>query len=99
MRVEYRPAALADLENALDYIARDSPSAAIRIIDAIEDACLTTLSAFPSSGKTHEHILPGLRILVVENYRICYFAHPDRIEVLRILHGARALGSASVIRR
>ena len=75
------------------YIARDNPSAANRLVDAIESK-YETLARAPGIGEPRPDILPGLRSFTVKRYVIYYREIPDGIEVVRVLHGARDASAA-----
>jgi toxin ParE1/3/4 len=83
-----RPAASADLEDIWWYIAQDSPEAADRLLDRIQEKLLS-LSQFPHMGASRDDLMPRLRSFSVSNYLIFYFPLEDGIEVIRVLHGAR----------
>ena len=48
---------------------------------------------FPGMGPSRDELRPGLRCFVVSPYVVFYRPVEDTIEVLRILHGARDIGS------
>ena len=83
-----RPAASADLEEIWWYIAQDSPEAADRLLDRIQEKLLS-LSQFPHMGASRDDLIPRLRSFSVSNYLIFYFPIEDGIDVIRVLHGAR----------
>jgi toxin ParE1/3/4 len=88
VRIEWRPAARADLFDLVSYIALDSLSAAVRMHDAIT-AAVQGLPAHPLRGRPGR--MDGTRELVVPQtpYVVVYSASATVIEVLRVLHGAR----------
>jgi len=92
--VRMDPAADLDVDECFAYIAADNLDAAIRFLDAIEDA-LDKLARMPGMGRIRDFADPrlaGLRswpIKGFKNYLIFYRPILDGIEVLRILHGAR----------
>ncbi len=51
MKLVYLSAALADLQNIHDYIAKDDPAVAVTVIARIK-ASLDRLLDFPKSGRT-----------------------------------------------
>jgi len=65
-----------------------SESAADRVILRFETA-FGRLSAFPVAGATRDRLAPGLRVVFQSNYAIYYLCDGDRIEIVRVLHGAR----------
>ena len=72
-----------------DYIARDNPAAAQRVVDGIAKKA-EILELFPEAG----HRLPhpsgrNLRVLIYGRYRIAYVVKDDRsIDVIGVYHGA-----------
>lgn len=88
MKVAWLPRALADRDAQLDYIAHDSPKAAIAQGDRIESQ-IETLSAYPEMGRVGR--VAGTRELVVSRtpFIVVYRVQAERIEILRVLHGAQ----------
>ena len=87
-RVEWTDAAWAELDQALDYIARLNPDAAERTAVRI-DAATDTLEIFGLSGR----VVPGqtdpaLRELIVSPYRVVYQVEETRIVIVAFLHGS-----------
>jgi toxin ParE1/3/4 len=78
----------SDLEDILAYLEARSPAAAERLTASIEQTS-QRLSQFPLMGRSREELAPELRSIVVGHYVLFYRVQPDRIEVLRILHGRR----------
>ena len=89
MKTVFRPAAIEDLDNILTHIAQDNPSAAIRVVDAIEAFCFESLAENRHIGASRDDIIPGLRIFPVGAYLICHFVTNDHVEIARIVHGAQ----------
>jgi toxin ParE1/3/4 len=77
-----------DLIAIWQYIARDSETAADRLLDRIE-ARWQQLAAYPFSGAPRDDVAPGIRHLVVGDYLTLYRVGGDAIEILRVLHGHR----------
>ncbi|HEY5207801.1 MAG TPA: type II toxin-antitoxin system RelE/ParE family toxin [Roseiarcus sp.] len=82
-----RPA-LADLEGIGDFIARDNPAAAKRIVVGVV-ASVDALRDHPNLGRPGR--LTGTRELVVSGtpYLVPYRALGDDVEILAVFHGAR----------
>lgn len=78
----------ADIESIGDYIAQDSPRAALQWIAEIE-AKLEAIAAAPGIGRERSEVLKGLRTTAFGNYLICYRQIADGAEILRVFHGAR----------
>ena len=88
MKVVWLSRALADRDSQIDYIAQDSPKAAIGQGDRIERQ-IETLSAYPELGRKGR--VAGTRELVVNRtpFIVVYRVRAERIEILRVLHGAQ----------
>lgn len=88
MRVRWLPAALANVEAAIDYIALDNPAAADRVLARIEQA-VERLAEHPSIVRPGR--VPGTRELVIPDtpYIIPYRVRDNVVEILRAstLHG------------
>src|SRR5260221_12757159 len=80
-----------DLKGIFDYIARDSPSIAISVIERIL-AAIDRLSDFPLMGpRIREWKRSTLRHVIVHSYRIIYRPEREAIILIAIVHGARDL--------
>lgn len=92
MRVVRSPKFLDDLAAAYAWIAPDSVRAAERLLDRVE-ATVERLGQYPLIGALRESLGPGLRSIRVGPFRhlVFYRVEADRIVLLRLLHGARAL--------
>ena len=88
MRVRWLRTALANLEAEAQYIARDSPAAASRVVAAIARS-VERLAEYPASGRPGR--VAGTRELVVPGtpYIIPYRVRGGAVEVLRVFRGAR----------
>ncbi|WP_256376542.1 type II toxin-antitoxin system RelE/ParE family toxin [Xenorhabdus sp. KK7.4] len=87
MRLEWKPMALADREQIMEYIAQDNPQAAIALDDefeaSAERACLQPEMYKPGRVK-------GTREIVVRpHYILVYRVKRDILMVLRVLHAAQ----------
>ncbi|HUB28011.1 MAG TPA: type II toxin-antitoxin system RelE/ParE family toxin [Tepidisphaeraceae bacterium] len=88
------PAAVADVDAAALFIARDSVDAAIRFHDAVDITC-EQIQEFPTRSPRYELPEPQfseLRRRAVQgfrNYLIFYRFDGDAVDVIRVLHGAR----------
>ena len=60
------PEAAKDLDEIHDYIAVDNPSAALHLIDALEEKC-RVISQSPEMGRKREELAPSLRSFSVGN--------------------------------
>ena len=89
--------ARVDVEEIAEYIARDSPKAAVKFFVAVEKAC-DLLVGMPGAGAKQEvgdPWLAELRIWPIKGFRnflVCYLPLADGVEVVRVIHGARDVG-------
>ena len=88
-RVVWTESAQSSLQDILGYIAKDSPSAAFRVLGKILERAesLDTLSergrAVPELGR------PEVREVLVYSYRVLYEVAPSEVHILALVHGAR----------
>ena len=93
-KVHLRPAARRDLEGIADFFADGSLATALRFA-AATDAALSRLVESPRIGHPRpgeDPLLLQLRSWPVpgfEDILVIYRSDPGRIDVIRILHGAR----------
>ena len=98
-RVHLRRAAEGDIDSHFLFIAEENVAAAIRFHDAARSA-LDRLGEMPEIGsrrQTSSSALTGLRMWPIPDfpsYLIFYFSHEHGIDVVRVLHARRDLGSA-----
>ena len=72
------------------FIARDDHRAADRQLDRTEAQC-QLLASNPRLGRIRPEIAHDAREWVVGRYLILYRALDDGVEIVRIVHGARAM--------
>lgn len=89
-QIIFSPQAIADLESAVRFIARDNPEAAVRVGNALMDRVLI-LENFPLIGSPSAK-RPGVRKLVARPNIIYYRPRLDEpcVDILHFWHGARA---------
>jgi len=90
-KIHYLEISKNDLDQIFDYILKDSPANALKILDEIDEG-ISKLSQFPELGrqpKDDKLKAFGYRILILSNYLIFYIVKEDIIEIHRILHGSR----------
>lgn len=91
-RVGWTPQALADLQAAYEFVARDSIRYAEALTDRLFDA-VGRLELFPLSGRVVPEIgREDIRELIVGTYRVVYRVSDDEVEILTVTHAARPLG-------
>ncbi len=79
-----------DLIEIAVYIAKDNPSAADRVLDALEEKT-ELLAEYPRLGAERPDIAAEVRAFPVGKYLILYHAIEGGIEIVRYAHGARRL--------
>ena len=88
MKVKWVRLALNDLNEAAEFIARDNPKAASRVVKRIWDA-VQVLADQPHAGRAGR--VHGTREMVVTGTPdiIPYRVVEDTVQILRVLHGKR----------
>jgi toxin ParE1/3/4 len=88
MEVLWLEGALADLNEIVEYVAERNPAAAPKVAAALHHAA-ARLGTHPRVGRRGR--VAGTRELVVPRlpFVIAYRTKPDRIEVVRVIHGRR----------
>ena len=88
MKLTWTRLALADLDNAYEYISEDRPSAALDVIERIEKA-LEALRKHSYIGRPGR--IEGTRELVISGtpFVIPYRIRHSQVELLAVMHGAR----------
>lgn len=94
MRLTVLPAAKADMIEIGDYIAADNPARARSFVAEIEAVIFGKIADRPASFPARSDLAPGLRVARHGHYLIFFTYDAERIEVARVLHGARDLGRA-----
>ncbi|MFA6955532.1 MAG: type II toxin-antitoxin system RelE/ParE family toxin [Thermoanaerobaculia bacterium] len=89
--VEWAESALRALEEAAEYISKDSPAyAAVLVVGAIQRA--ESLARFPQRGRAvPEYRDAEVREVFVGSYRLIYRILPERVLILAFVHSARDL--------
>jgi toxin ParE1/3/4 len=88
VRVRWLRVALANLDGEAEYIAKDNPAAAGRVVQRIFRA-VNLLAENPAMGRAGR--VAGTRELVAAEtrYIIPYRVRGDVVEILRVFHAAR----------
>lgn len=87
MRLIYTPRSLEDFDRILEYIARDNPSAAVRLGEDLLEAC-ELLKSHPLLGEAIDDLATGLRRFVCRGYGIYYRVDEElqAVYIGRFLH-------------
>lgn len=89
MRIVWTRRYLHELAEIGDYIAKENPRAAAKVVNDIHSTTRRLLSSNPFIGRKGE--IKGTRELVIPRtpYIVAYRVGDDRIEILFVQHGAR----------
>lgn len=91
MKVVWTEQASRRVSEIEEFISRDRPDAAAKLIDKIVDRG-DALAKHPDRGRRLPEIPgSGLRELVVDSYRVVYRRTSNTIEVLTVFEGHRLL--------
>jgi len=91
-KLQFTPLALSDLDDILDYIARERPMTAVAVIRRIRQAC-EKIARFPEMGQRRPEFSAEYRSFPVERWVVFYRIVDDRVEVHRVLDGSRDIDS------
>ena len=82
-------AAKGDLRKILEYLEGDSPSALLKVVDALDDA-MQLLADNPGIGHLRSDLTPqDVRFWSVLRYLVIYRPDTKPLEIVRVLHGKR----------
>ena len=84
------PEAFNDIDEIAAFIAQESPIAAHRVLDEIDQA-IQNLTAFPNQGHTRTDLTNRpLRFIRVRDYLIAYAPDEKPLCVIAVIHGHRS---------
>ena len=86
------PRAQDDLDEIWSYIADDSPASADRLIELFHEKFLL-LSSQPLIGEARPQLAQDLRSFCAGNYVVLYRLLQRGIEIARVIHAARDIGT------
>jgi toxin ParE1/3/4 len=88
VRIRFLSIAFRDLDEIKEYIGRDNPAAAQRVVERIATQ-IDKLKSIPYLGRSSD--IPGTRTLVVPNlpYVVIYELARDEIVIAGVMLGAR----------
>jgi plasmid stabilization system protein ParE len=91
--IEWTESAVSSLIDAIEYVARDSPSYGAGLAVAAERAA-ASLDIFPDRGRrVPEFNDPAVRELSVGTYRLIYRVGAKRVLLLAFVHKSRDLSA------
>ena len=89
--IEWAESAVVTLLDAVEYIARASPSYAAALAVRAERAA-ASLSELPERGRLVEEFDdPAVREIAVDRYRLIYRVQRSRVMILALVHKSRDL--------
>jgi toxin ParE1/3/4 len=89
-RLTFAPLAEADLDQILEFIARDKPLAAVTFVEKLREKCFL-LAANPELGELRPDLAVNLRAFSVGNYVIFYRSMQNEVEIIRVVSGFQNL--------
>ena len=91
--VRWTEAAVDDLSEAAEFIAKDSPFYATALVREARAAAFS-LRRFAERGRiVPESDDPTIRELFIKHYRLIYQTTDDHVFILAFIHGARDLAA------
>ena len=98
LRITFTAEAEKDVDDAIDFVSMDNPTAAGGLAERIEKS-LRLLAERPYLGRqAPETGQPGMRRMAVPPYVVFYFVGQQAVQVVRVLHGARQLEDRKLYR-
>jgi toxin ParE1/3/4 len=82
--------ALEDLDAISFGIANDSPAAAIRWLESIDET-MQLIASHPGLGERVPHLGQAVRRITLGKYLLFFRPLADRVELVRVIHGARRI--------
>jgi toxin ParE1/3/4 len=88
-RVVWTEAASAALDEAIAYVAKDSPGNARDLLERLLSAAQSLSNLSERGAPVPEINTPHIRQLLPEPYRLIYQVEGDRVTILTVLHQRR----------
>ncbi|MCG7978817.1 MAG: type II toxin-antitoxin system RelE/ParE family toxin [Candidatus Thiodiazotropha endolucinida] len=93
LRLVWSDAALEDIDEIAEYIHRDSPHYAQRVVEALI-AATDLLPGQPHLGRVVPELRQqNIRECFIYSYRLIYEIHSAELHILAVIHGKRLLES------
>lgn len=89
-RLAFSPAAVRDIQQIGDYIAKDSVANAQKFVARIKAQCNQAANS-PLSYPARNDLISGVRMAALGGYLIFFLVADDEVRIERVLHGARDL--------
>ncbi|MEW5953498.1 MAG: type II toxin-antitoxin system RelE/ParE family toxin [Bacillota bacterium] len=81
--------AALDLQEIMEYIARDSIDNAIGFVDELFEIC-RNIPDFPERGRIVPEVRqPQIREIIHNNYRLVYAIREEKVFILQVFNAAR----------
>jgi plasmid stabilization system protein ParE len=90
MRLRLSPCVPGDLEEIAEYIARDSPRQAVRLLRELR-ARMKEIAKQPALYQLRREIGKDARLAILGQYVILSRIHSNAVRIERVLHGSRNL--------
>ena len=89
MHLEYSEQSIVDLDNIIEYIAKDSKNRALQYIDKMKSK-IELLVHTPNIGVLckEKKINLNCRIFIFEHYLVFYTIKENNIDIKRVLHSS-----------
>jgi toxin ParE1/3/4 len=91
-RIRISKTALADIRRIWTYVAKDRRASADALIDSFYKR-FRLMAVNPAIGEARPDLRRGLRIMSVGKYVIGFRRVPQGVQIVRVVPGARDLGS------
>lgn len=89
MKVHWTDVAVEHLLAIHEYIAKDSPEYALRVVDRLTRRS-QQIAEFPRSGRSVPELqLPDVREVIEGSYRIVYKILENQVDVIAVFHSSR----------
>jgi toxin ParE1/3/4 len=93
MKVHWTATALDRLLTIYEYIAKDSPMYAQRMVDRLTRRS-EQVGIYPQSGRmVPEYEMEDIREVIEKPYRLIYRTKTGQVDILTVLHSAQLLSS------
>ena len=81
-----------DLEEIGDYIAQDHPRRALSFVRELRKHC-EKIASNPAGYRRRLELADDIRSCTHGHYVIFFVATPDKLKIVRVLHGARDIAN------
>jgi toxin ParE1/3/4 len=97
VRVEWTPLAIAQLDEAMGYIAADRPAVALEWLESLLGEA-ERLADFPDSGRVApEAARDDVREIIMSPYRLVYRRDHDAVFITMVLHERQNIEPGDIV--